>query len=93
MATAQLQLSTADTGWKLDRRTIEIGRAGLAQAREALDKAIPTPPVADAEVSPFMAASTDTGSRARKARKQNTRRVSEGQGSLALFDSKTALAA
>lgn len=37
MKSAQLQLVYSDNTWKLDRRTIEIGRAGLAQARAALD--------------------------------------------------------
>ncbi len=37
MASAQLELIYSDSGnWKLDRRTVEIGRAGLAQARAAL---------------------------------------------------------
>ena len=36
MATAQLQLIHTDHAWKLDRRTVEIGRAGIAQARAAL---------------------------------------------------------
>jgi hypothetical protein len=36
MATAQLQLIHTDHAWNLDRRTVEIGRAGRAQARAAL---------------------------------------------------------
>jgi hypothetical protein len=36
MASAQLQLIDTDRPWKLDRRTVEIGRAGVARAREAL---------------------------------------------------------
>jgi hypothetical protein len=38
MANAQLQLITMDDDelWKLDSRTIRIGRKGLAQARAAL---------------------------------------------------------
>ncbi len=36
MATAQLKLIETERSWKLDRRTVEIGRAGLAQARAAL---------------------------------------------------------
>lgn len=36
MATAQLQLIQSEPDWKLDPHTIEIGRAGIAQARAAL---------------------------------------------------------
>ncbi len=36
MASAQLQLIDTHRPWKLDRRTVEVGRAGLAQARAAL---------------------------------------------------------
>lgn len=36
MTSAQLQLITTDRAWKLDKRTVEVGRAGLAQARAAL---------------------------------------------------------
>ncbi len=36
MASAQLQLITIDHTWKLDRQTVEVGRAGIAQARAAL---------------------------------------------------------
>lgn len=36
MATAQLQLIRSEPDWKLDPHTIEIGRAGIAQARAAL---------------------------------------------------------
>lgn len=37
MASAQLQLITSDhTTWKLDRQTVAVGRAGIAQARAAL---------------------------------------------------------
>jgi hypothetical protein len=36
MTSAQLELITTDRAWKLDKRTVEIGRAGLAQARAAL---------------------------------------------------------
>lgn len=43
MASAQLQLITTDTTWKLDRRTVEIGRAGIAQARAALAAATVVP--------------------------------------------------
>lgn len=53
MASAQLQLLDTERPWKLDRRTVEIGRAGLAQARAALAAAT----IAEAEVSPFEALS------------------------------------
>ena len=33
--------------WTLDRRTREIGRRGVARAREALRRAVPPAPVAD----------------------------------------------
>lgn len=36
MTSAQLELISTDRAWKLDQRTVEIGRAGLAQARAAL---------------------------------------------------------
>lgn len=36
MASAQLQLIDTDRPWKLDRHTVEIGRAGVARARAAL---------------------------------------------------------
>jgi len=36
MASAQLQLIDTDRPWKLDRHTVEIGRAGIARARAAL---------------------------------------------------------
>lgn len=39
MTSAQLQLIHSNDTWKLDRRTVEIGRAGIAQARAALDAA------------------------------------------------------
>lgn len=39
MATAQLQLIQSEPNWKLDQHTIEVGRAGLAQARAALARA------------------------------------------------------
>ncbi|MDH3301466.1 MAG: hypothetical protein OES24_13255 [Acidimicrobiia bacterium] len=41
MASSQLQLIHSDDSWKLDRHTIEVGRAGIAAAREALAKAHP----------------------------------------------------
>ena len=43
MASAQLQLIDTDRPWKLDRRTVEIGRAGVAQARAALAAATSEP--------------------------------------------------
>ena len=39
MASAQLQLIHSDDTWKLDRHTIEVGRAGIAAARAALTHA------------------------------------------------------
>ncbi len=39
MASAQLQLISSHTNWKLDRETIEVGRAGIAKARAALELA------------------------------------------------------
>jgi hypothetical protein len=36
MASAQLQLIDTDRPWKLDRHTVEVGRAGVARARAAL---------------------------------------------------------
>lgn len=36
MATAQLQLIQSEPDWRLDPHTIEVGRAGIAQARAAL---------------------------------------------------------
>lgn len=51
MASAQLQLIDTERPWKLDRRTVEIGRAGLAQARAALAAATaPAPASADDSV-------------------------------------------
>lgn len=44
MASAQLQLIDTNRPWKLDRRTVEIGRAGLAQARAALAAATTVEP-------------------------------------------------
>jgi hypothetical protein len=42
MANAQLQLISIDEEmWKLDDRTIRVGRRGLAAARAALARAIP----------------------------------------------------
>lgn len=41
MTSAQLELITSDRDWKLDERTVEIGRAGLAKARAALAAATP----------------------------------------------------
>lgn len=37
----QLTLVEAPRHWKLDRRTREIGRRGVAEAREALRRATP----------------------------------------------------
>lgn len=42
MASAQLQLVTNDHTWKLDRETVAVGRAGIAQARAALEAATST---------------------------------------------------
>ena len=39
MSTGQLQLIHSEDSWKLDRHTIEIGRAGIAAARAALAQA------------------------------------------------------
>ncbi len=39
MASAQLQLISSHSNWKLDRETIEVGRAGIAKARAALELA------------------------------------------------------
>lgn len=39
MATAQLELISGRPDWKLDRQTIEVGRAGIAKARAALELA------------------------------------------------------
>jgi hypothetical protein len=39
----QLVLLDAPRPWKLDRRTVERGRRGLAQARRALHPAAPEP--------------------------------------------------
>ncbi len=55
MASAQLQLIDTERPWKLDRRTVEIGRAGLAQARAALAAANTIAPAEQASVSPFEA--------------------------------------
>jgi hypothetical protein len=44
MATQLLLLDTSKPSWKLDPRTREIGRRGVAEAREALRRAAgPTP--------------------------------------------------
>jgi hypothetical protein len=40
MASAQLQLITTEPTWKLDKHTVEVGRAGVARARAALAAAI-----------------------------------------------------
>jgi hypothetical protein len=50
MASAQLQLIHSDHTWKLDRRTVQIGRAGIAQARAALAAATKTEAEIAAEV-------------------------------------------
>lgn len=42
--TTQLVLLDSGTTWKLDRRTREIGKRGVAQAREALRRSGGTPP-------------------------------------------------
>jgi hypothetical protein len=39
MATQLLLLDTTSPSWKLDRQTREIGRRGVAEAREALRRA------------------------------------------------------
>ncbi len=80
MATAQLQLTTAPREWKLDERTIEIGRVGLAQARAALAQAEATPTLlpTDSELTP-------TIERSRSGRQRSTKIIA-GQGALALFD-------
>jgi hypothetical protein len=39
MATQLLLLDTSSHSWKLDRQTREIGRRGVAEAREALRQA------------------------------------------------------
>lgn len=39
MASAQLELVSGTPDWKLDRQTIEVGRAGIAKARAALESA------------------------------------------------------
>lgn len=39
MGTQLLLLDTASPSWKLDRKTREIGRRGVAEAREALRRA------------------------------------------------------
>lgn len=43
MATQLALLDTNSPSWKLDRRTREIGRRGVAQAREALRRAEAAP--------------------------------------------------
>jgi hypothetical protein len=43
MASAQLQLISTDAAWKLDRRTVQVGRAGVAKARAALAAATIVP--------------------------------------------------
>jgi hypothetical protein len=43
MATQLLLLDTPTPSWKLDRQTREIGRRGVAEAREALRRATGTP--------------------------------------------------
>ncbi|MEL6983191.1 MAG: hypothetical protein AAFO29_12270 [Actinomycetota bacterium] len=58
MASAQLQLINTERPWKLDRRTVEIGRAGLAQARAALEAAKTGTTADPAEVSLFEALPT-----------------------------------
>ncbi len=39
MASAQLELISSHPNWKLDRETIEVGRAGIAKARAVLEEA------------------------------------------------------
>jgi hypothetical protein len=39
MATQLLLIDTSSTSWKLDRQTREIGRRGVAEAREVLRRA------------------------------------------------------
>ena len=39
MATQLLLIDTSTPSWKLDRQTREIGRRGVAEAREALRRA------------------------------------------------------
>ena len=47
MVSAQLQLIESEESWKLDARTIEVGRAGLAAARAALASARTAPAPAE----------------------------------------------
>lgn len=42
MASAQLQLIHTNHNWKLDQQTVKVGRAGIAQARAALEAATKT---------------------------------------------------
>jgi len=42
MATQLLLIDTDSPSWKLDRQTREIGRRGVAEAREALRRAAGT---------------------------------------------------
>ncbi len=88
MAIAQLQLNSAPTEWKLDRRTIEIGRAGLAKARQALAEAAPVIPTDDEESALFTSpnsVSTNQATHPQSRKSVRQPRISEGQGSLALF--------
>lgn len=50
MASAQLQLIPTDHTWKLDRHTVQVGRAGIAKARAALAAATQ---LSDAEEQPI----------------------------------------
>ena len=48
--TRQLRLIEPKQNWKMDRRTREIGRKGLAEARAAL-RAASTPPEVDLDAA------------------------------------------
>lgn len=63
MATAQLQLISTDKSWKLDERTVEIGRAGVAQAREALASARTVENPLDATYAEFKASTYEAPGR------------------------------
>ncbi|MGB5760163.1 MAG: hypothetical protein WBM50_24825 [Acidimicrobiales bacterium] len=51
MASAQLQLIPTDHTWKLDRHTVQVGRAGIAKARAALAAATQLPDTEDETIS------------------------------------------
>lgn len=84
MATAQLQLISTDQTWKLDVRTVEIGRAGIAQARAALASAETVDNPLDATYAESKAASYRTSmsqtGKTKTSTRKNSKRTNKSHG-------------